>query len=1052
MTNGGIEGVPMEQLLQELPLEDSNLVPLNVLVERLSNLAYQTIQSLADTLPSLTSHAKRAKIFSTAIELRKIFVKLLVIVRWSKDVEMLNRARNVVGLLVEQQWAHEDVFSGLTQVRKILPNARIFDADLVTAIDVLRTGTYKRLPKAIKDSTVPQEPMSDSEALDVMLQLDKVLQERLACAELAPLGLYLSKIESGKAYFEAPGLYNICLTTSGPADDDRWWLLEFSFKDQVADSEKLDSILTEPYLDHIYSTSDSILGQTTTSDDHRLALTRLHEFLEQESLQRQLHIIHHQLENMSRFNWGSHIRYVLNTESRSLEIFYWTSQSVGATKKTEKSLLQGHLTLALKTKERIGKDKIVSEILSGSDVITQSSSIEVKWSTDDRIQSYLTPEERNIQLVNLDAKELVLFTIQRHSMALLKFFQEQISSHSGLSAGSSTICTLRMHAGCKYEPRNLLQLHITESVKIIFFVSVISGRLGLKMLEDIEGVNGLALSLSQSHDVSLLRLADQLNANISQVTELLFSYRLQCLRTDVQAQASWLGLPYLTSVMLGPGELKKLGISDGHPLLFLPLFVMSGYYLMLYFVPGRPLSMALVSIMTQNDEGKSMQTINSVKWLDNDQLSQYSVTGADLVHVPKRNAPEASITTSRYEGIQSKELELALHYCVATVVYSHLEEQFRLKLIPFVLVGATTDISAPPEASIDPLLPGLCIHAKELLGSCADLASPNISLQICDWWLPAQRRVEISMKLKLSVALDEGDIQLFEGALLNLSTGVLRFTCKDLTMVLDTLYKYWDQAARMCLLINSISKHSEERMSLSLKSVGYEHIRFLYEPTNKETQKARLSATVTFNGPNQLHHQRFCLDFGVESNDDGNETHGRNPHSLVATVLGRFLNSMAKEKMDMWLSLFEVCCDANSQILEVTLPVLQILEPLYYEALTNPACPDVEIRNHDWFKLNFSESRGLDVRILSHDRIMLTDLSKETYQMKQQEGRKASKTKDLRTVWTQLQQQFSLHLPNKPRRGASRSDTEPPHQPNQTVIFLTKENQKYLSKIIDELK
>ncbi|WFD22257.1 hypothetical protein MEQU1_000923 [Malassezia equina] len=30
MTNGGIEGVPMEQLLQELPLEDSNLVPLNV--------------------------------------------------------------------------------------------------------------------------------------------------------------------------------------------------------------------------------------------------------------------------------------------------------------------------------------------------------------------------------------------------------------------------------------------------------------------------------------------------------------------------------------------------------------------------------------------------------------------------------------------------------------------------------------------------------------------------------------------------------------------------------------------------------------------------------------------------------------------------------------------------------------------------------------------------------------------------------------------------------------------------------------------------------------
>ncbi|WFD26358.1 mediator complex subunit [Malassezia nana] len=246
MSDGDVSRVPMEQLLQELPLEDSNLVPLNVLVERLSNLAYQNIQNLGDTLPSLSSHAKRAKIFSTAIELRKIFVKLLVIVRWSKDVEMLNRARNVIGLLVEQQWAHEDVFSGLTQVRKILPNARIFDADLVTAIDVLRTGTYMRLPKAIKDSTVPQDPMSDSEALDVMSQLDLVLRERLACSELAPLGLYLTKIESGKAYFEAARLYNICLTTSGPAEDDRWWLLEFSFVDQVSASDNLNEILTEP--------------------------------------------------------------------------------------------------------------------------------------------------------------------------------------------------------------------------------------------------------------------------------------------------------------------------------------------------------------------------------------------------------------------------------------------------------------------------------------------------------------------------------------------------------------------------------------------------------------------------------------------------------------------------------------------------------------------------------------------------------------------------------------------------------------------------------------
>lgn len=73
--------VTLEQLLQELPLEDGGLVPLAVIVERITNSAYQVIQSLSDTLPSLSSDAKRAKIFTTALELRRLFVKLLVIVR-----------------------------------------------------------------------------------------------------------------------------------------------------------------------------------------------------------------------------------------------------------------------------------------------------------------------------------------------------------------------------------------------------------------------------------------------------------------------------------------------------------------------------------------------------------------------------------------------------------------------------------------------------------------------------------------------------------------------------------------------------------------------------------------------------------------------------------------------------------------------------------------------------------------------------------------------------------------------------------------------------------
>ena len=186
--------VTLEQLLQELPLEDGGLVPLAVIVERITNSAYQVIQSLSDTLPSLSSDAKRAKIFTTALELRRLFVKLLVIVRWTKDANLLHRARNVVALLVEQQWAHEDAFSGLTQVRKILPNARMSDADFVTAIDVLCTGTYQRLPASIKDSTVMPTPLNNEEARSIMANLDRILRARLAWTESIPMKLRLQRL------------------------------------------------------------------------------------------------------------------------------------------------------------------------------------------------------------------------------------------------------------------------------------------------------------------------------------------------------------------------------------------------------------------------------------------------------------------------------------------------------------------------------------------------------------------------------------------------------------------------------------------------------------------------------------------------------------------------------------------------------------------------------------------------------------------------------------------------------------------------------------------
>ncbi|SNX84570.1 related to RNA polymerase II mediator complex protein pmc1 [Melanopsichium pennsylvanicum] len=253
------EHVHLAQLEQELPLEEADLVSLAALVERLANHGYESLQNLAETLPSLPSSSRRAKIFNTALDVRKQFIKLLVLSRWSKDVADLQKSRNIIALLSEQQWQHEDVFAGLTDIRKILPNARMRNADLPTAIDVLQTGTYRRLPASIKDMAVAPKPFTDQQVLTIVSRLEDALRTRMACRELVPAPLSDYSIRDGKVHFRVQGLFEAQLTaSSGGRDrasdalahslsgadatstanevasaqasaDDRWWLLDLSF-------------------------------------------------------------------------------------------------------------------------------------------------------------------------------------------------------------------------------------------------------------------------------------------------------------------------------------------------------------------------------------------------------------------------------------------------------------------------------------------------------------------------------------------------------------------------------------------------------------------------------------------------------------------------------------------------------------------------------------------------------------------------------------------------------------------------------------------------------
>lgn len=875
-------GAPLAQLLSELPLEQTDLVPLGALVERVSNTVYQTLQNLGDTLVALPSDEKRRRIFDTSLSLRKLMLKLLVIVRWARDADQLALARNIIALLADQQWAHEDVFAGLTRVRSVLPNARMRDADLATAIDVARTRTYSRLPASLADSALPRPPLSDEQVKEALHGLDRALRVRLAAVDAIPQGLRLVEIKNGKVYLAAPGLYKLTLTAASAKPSDRWWLLAFDFEHEakVADVplEQLDAM----YLEAVYAVAETALGEPemlgdgaqddkesgaerTPADpgapapapadasgapprapepepapaDSTMSLVRLHAALEQQALQRQLDILHAQSQHMA-LNWGSNISATLDAQSRTLTVRYWARSGVSQKNNDSARLFRGALELCVRTEELRGSARVLAQVAG---CVQARAAIALKWDVDSSIRAELP------RLETLDLEALVLAAIERHALCVLHLLQDDITP-----TGIST--ELRAQAAGRYGARHVLHLR-HAALNVLLYVSTLGGRLTLKPLDG----ERKALALDAARTTELQRAADTLCANVSALPEVLTQLRLRAYSRQLATRAAWLGIPSSAQLALRTGELARLG--DGHPLLFFPL-PPGAYVLMLYLSAEGDVRFALLALVSCNDDGVA---VGSCRWLDRAAIGAYQVSDGELKYAP------GAMDTAE---VSTQELALMHAYCAATVAYSHIEEQLRLALVGFELVGAATHNKPPPDFD-DPMLPSLCVRGDELLGGAG---SRNVSLRLRDWWRPSDMRVEVAFRLGFHGAPTEMPSAQFQDATVSLADGIFVYSTSNVTNAVPAFRGHWRAIAALFALHGAVSRGA---LGASVASYDLHSLRFTY---------GAYAASVSL----CAHDGSFSLHV------DGDE----NPHRLIAPLLEAELNAARDEPKRLWTGFMNV--------------------------------------------------------------------------------------------------------------------------------------------------
>ena len=151
------------------------------------------------------------------------------------------------------------------------------------------------------------------------------------------------------------------------------------------------------------------------------------------------------------------------------------------------------------------------------------------------------------------------------------------------------------------------------------------------------------------------------------------------------------------------------------------------------------------------------------------------------------------------------------------------------------------------------------------------------------------------------------EVQLYDGMVLNLQTGILTFSCYDLTAALIKFQQSWDQIARMCTLINASTIWNQPDFHVSLESLALQQVKFVYGPEGYGKDHKRYTIQVTFEKMDRANLARYTLDFGLQTNDKNhNERKALNPHQHILKILERNLNSLDKNTDIVWQLMFQV--------------------------------------------------------------------------------------------------------------------------------------------------
>lgn len=186
-------------------------IRLTILVKKLVEKAYQDLRTVAEQLKGTQNDLeKKTTLLQYLANTRSRFVRLLVLMKWCTRATQLRKVWDVEAALEGQDSVLRGTADSLFELHASLQKHRAPNYDIPTAIDILTTGSYQRLPTAVK-ACIPSAPISPEEREATVKRLDDEIRLFLFDSTV-PTEFTSCQVEHGAVRCEVKDEFEVILT------------------------------------------------------------------------------------------------------------------------------------------------------------------------------------------------------------------------------------------------------------------------------------------------------------------------------------------------------------------------------------------------------------------------------------------------------------------------------------------------------------------------------------------------------------------------------------------------------------------------------------------------------------------------------------------------------------------------------------------------------------------------------------------------------------------------------------------------------------------------